>query len=450
MIMKRVALALFFTFTVNGHESSLAGVLQSPFEHQLTTAQSDSGQESPLAILVGYRTPADVRHVQAGPHIGVYLYKVSSDDTPPSPSVTTSIRVDSPESQTQELDKERERLEQLLEQLNAKEKELTILREKTVVTTNLLNIEKTRAEALTAQLNQKEQELSGLCTQRDTHQQMSQELNRTKSSLDQTKQQLNDIERQFAINNDRFDEAVRRIADLDLRLMEKEQDLQLVKSNLDKTTQTLVIAEKELGDRNTQLTQAKQLLTKLGRSLPNPAKQVASNKNASPKEPVAAARATTDLARASKKLTSALKKELKRGSVVMEQHDDKLTLALASGEVFGIGQATLTSAGTSLVKRIGLALREFTPQSIEVAGHTDNIPVRYNKRRPFRDNNELSQARADHAGQVLIKAGLDADRIRTVGYADNQPIATNNTEAGRSKNRRVEIIVTQSSEPVAS
>jgi len=134
----------------------------------------------------------------------------------------------------------------------------------------------------------------------------------------------------------------------------------------------------------------------------------------------------------------------------MEQHGDKLTLALASGEVFGQGQDTLTPAGTSLVKRIGLALREFTPQGIEVAGHTDNIPVRYSKRRPFRDNNELSQARADHAGQVLIKAGLDADRIRTVGYADRQPLATNDTEAGRSKNRRVEIIVTQSSEPVAS
>lgn len=450
MIMKRVALALFFTVMVTSTESSLAGVLRSPFENQPTTAQSDSGQESPLTILVGYRTPADIRHVQPGTPIGVYLYKVSSDDTPPSPSVTTSISVDGPESQTQELDKERERLEQLLEQLNVKEQELAILREKTVVTTSLLNIERTRAEALTAQLNQKEQELAGLCTQRDTHQQLSQELNRTKSSLDQTKQQLNDIERQSAVNNDRYDEAVRRIADLDLRLIEKERDLQLVKSNLDKTTQTLVIAEKELSDRNTQLTQAKQLLTKLGRSLPSPAKQVASNKSASPQEPVAAARATTDLTRASKKLMSALKKELKRGSVVLEQHDDKLTLALASGEVFGKGQTTLTSAGTALVKRIGLALREFTPQSIEVAGHTDNIPVRYSKRNQFRNNNELSQARADHAGQVLIKAGLDADRIRTVGYADSQPIATNNTEAGRSKNRRVEIIVTQSSKPVAS
>ncbi len=451
MIMKRVALALFFIFTVNGYELSLAGMLQSPFDKQSSTAQSDSGQGSPLAILVGYRTPADARQVHQDNPIGLYLYTVSSDDTtPPSPPVTTSIRVDTPENQTQELDKERERLEQLLERLNAKEKELTSLREKTVATTNLLNVEKTRAEALAAELNQKEQELAGVCAKRDTHQEMSQELNRTKSSLEQTKQQLDDIERQFAISNDRFEEALGRIADFDLRLREKEQDFQLAKSNLDKTTQTLAAVEKELDDRNMQLTQANQLLKKLGRSLPKPAKQVASDKSASPQERVTTARATTDLAKASKKLASALKKELKRGSVVLEQDGDKLTLALASGEVFGKGQATLTSAGTSLIKRIGLALRELTPQSIEVGGHTDNLPVRYSKRRPFRDNNELSRARAEHAGEVLIKAGLGADRIKVVGYADSQPIATNDTEEGRSKNRRVEIIVTQSSEPVAS
>ena len=137
MIMKRVALVLFFTVMVTGTESSLAGVLRSPFENQPTTAQSDSGQEFRLTTFVGYRTPADVRHVQPGTPIGVYLYNVSSDDTTPSPPVTTSISVDAPDSQSQELDKERERLEQLLEQLNVKEQELAILREKTVVTTSL-------------------------------------------------------------------------------------------------------------------------------------------------------------------------------------------------------------------------------------------------------------------------------------------------------------------------
>ncbi|MEQ1846503.1 MAG: OmpA family protein, partial [Nitrospira sp.] len=73
-----------------------------------------------------------------------------------------------------------------------------------------------------------------------------------------------------------------------------------------------------------------------------------------------------------------------------------------------------------------------------------------NPRRPFKDNTELSRARAENAGKALVKGGLGADRVRAVGYADARPIATNDTEEGRSKNRRVEIVVTQSPQPIAS
>lgn len=103
-----------------------------------------------------------------------------------------------------------------------------------------------------------------------------------------------------------------------------------------------------------------------------------------------------------------------------------------------------------MVKRIGVALRKFRPESIEVAGHTDSIPVKYNPKRPFKDNAELSQARAENASRALIKGGLGADRIRAIGYAESRPVATNDTEEGRTKNRRVEIIVIQSAQPTAS
>jgi flagellar motor protein MotB len=85
-----------------------------------------------------------------------------------------------------------------------------------------------------------------------------------------------------------------------------------------------------------------------------------------------------------------------------------------------------------------------------VAGHTDSIPVKFDPRRPFKDNAELSRARAENASRALVKGGLGADRVRAVGYADSKPVATNDTEEGRTKNRRVEIIVTQSSQPIAS
>lgn len=446
MIIKLIAFAFLFTVTVNGHELSLAAATQSAADSQPTAIRSNIGPGYPMAMLVGFRTPADVRQAQLENQPASYLHRVDSrvdsDEASPNSAITpmTSITIDAPQSEPSEADKEKLRLEQLLQQLNLKEKELAILRDKTAVTTDLLNIEKNRAEALEAQLSQKEQEFAGLCTQRDTHQQLSQELNRTKSKLELAKQQVADIERQFAISNDQLDDAMQRIADLDLRLVAKEQEFQLTKSNMDM----------ELAARDSQLVQAKRLLASLGKSLPKPVKLAPSNKNLLAQQSLTTARAMADLTRVNEKLTSALQDELKRGSVVLEQRGDKLTLALSSGELFAKGRATMTPAGTSLVKRIGVALRKFHPQSIEVAGHTDSTPVKYSNRRPFKDNIELSRARAEHAGKALIKGGLGADRVRAVGYADSRPIATNDTEEGRSKNRRVEIVVTQSPEPIAS
>ncbi len=442
MIMKLVAFAFLFTFTVNGQESSQAAATQSIADSQPTAVQSDRGQHSLLAMLVGLLPPADVRPAQQNNEAGSSIHKVDGDETALAPSITpmTSITIDTPQSESSEVEKETVRLEHLLEQLTAKEKELSLLREKTTAAANQVTVEKTRAEALEAQLTQKEQELAGLCTQRDTHQHMSQELNRTRSSLELARQQVFDIERQFATNNDQLDTAMQRIADLDLQLVAKEQDFQLAKANMDM----------ELAARDSQLVQAKRLLASLGKSLPKPVKLSPYTKNVLPQPAITTARATADLTKVSEKLASALQDELKRGTVVLEQRGDKLTLALASGELFGMGRVTMTPAGATLVKRIGVALRKFRPESVEVAGHTDSIPVKYNPRRPFKDNAELSRARAESAGKALVKGGLGVDRVRAVGYADSRPIATNETEEGRSKNRRVEIVVTQSPQPIAS
>jgi len=369
---------------------------------------------------------ADLLVASSGSQTDSSHYTVSSEE----PALTTSITVEPP--QASEVDKERERLELLLRQLSAKEQELALLREKTLAATNRMHVEKTRAETLEAQLTQKEQELAGLCNQRNTYQEMSQELNRTKSSLEQSRQQVGDIERQFAISNEQLDQSLQRIAELDQRLSAREQELKLAKSSL-------TDVEQQLAAQTTQLTQATRMLENLGRSLPKPTMQDPSGKGR-PATPGSI----------SAKLTKTLQEELKRGAVVLRQDGEKITLALSSGELFGQGRVTMTAAGTSLVRRIGAALNKFRPQSIEVAGHTDNIPVRVDNRRPFRNNEELSQARADHAGQALIKSGLGSDRVKTIGYADTQPIATNDTEAGRSKNRRVEIIVTQGPDSVAS
>jgi len=447
--MKLLSCAFLVTLVVNGPESSLAAATLSHADTQSTDVRSEGEGTSFLTMLVSFLQPGDMRPGQQDDQKTAAAQQVASEDSALVSAITpmTSITIDVPQGQAGEteaaeaakekekadadIEQEKARLELLLQQLTAKEKELALLREKTTAAATQLNAEKNRAEALEAQLNQKEQELAGICTARDNHQQMSQELNRTKSSLELAKQQVSDIERQYAISNDQLDFAMQRIADLDLQLVAKDQELKM-----------------ELASRDSQLVQAKRILASVGKSLPKPAKITPSMKNAFPQQAVA--RGTVDLSRVSEKLASVLQDDLKKGTVVLEQRGDKLTLALASGELFGVGRVTMTTAGASLVKRIGVALRKFRPQSVEVAGHTDSIPVKYNPKRPFKDNAELSQARAENASKALIKGGLGADRVRAIGYADSRPVATNDTEEGRTKNRRVEIIVTQSGQPIAS
>jgi OmpA-OmpF porin, OOP family len=68
---------------------------------------------------------------------------------------------------------------------------------------------------------------------------------------------------------------------------------------------------------------------------------------------------------------------------------------------------------------------------IEVSGHTDNVGKK-------KDNKRLSQKRADAVRAYLVSKGIDASRIDTIGYGDERPIAPNDTDQGRQKNRRIE------------
>lgn len=72
---------------------------------------------------------------------------------------------------------------------------------------------------------------------------------------------------------------------------------------------------------------------------------------------------------------------------------------------------------------------------ILITGHTDNTTG------PNNTNEYYSKKRAEFAKQYLVKNGIDASKIVTEGKAEKQPIADNNTEEGRAKNRRSEIYI---------
>ena len=82
-------------------------------------------------------------------------------------------------------------------------------------------------------------------------------------------------------------------------------------------------------------------------------------------------------------------------------------------------------------------LNEHTSIKLEIQGHTDDVGKR-------ETNMTLSQARADAVRDYLVKKGVDAARLRSVGYGPDKPVDPAKTKAARDKNRRVEfVIITQ-------
>jgi len=105
------------------------------------------------------------------------------------------------------------------------------------------------------------------------------------------------------------------------------------------------------------------------------------------------------------------------------------------GVTFENNQAELKPESETILEKTFLELKNDPTLTIEIRGYTDNVgDADYNQK--------LSQKRAETVRLWLVKKGIDALRIKAVGFGANNPIADNSTVTGRTQNRRIEIIRT--------
>lgn len=105
--------------------------------------------------------------------------------------------------------------------------------------------------------------------------------------------------------------------------------------------------------------------------------------------------------------------------------------------LFDSGKAELKTEAVPLFSKIGDILRIYKGYHIEIEGHTDNVPINNSN---YSSNNWLSSARALNVAMYLIdEKGLDPKTLSWTGRGEYDPVASNGTEEGRKKNRRVEI-----------
>ena len=123
-------------------------------------------------------------------------------------------------------------------------------------------------------------------------------------------------------------------------------------------------------------------------------------------------------------------------SISAEDCDDYLSALLARTKIrFETNSAEISNRSANLLEEIGHVLNQCRGTTIEVAGHTDSRGTK-------QLNNRLSRERARSVVRYLVRNdGVARRRLKAVGYGEDQPIARNDTERGRARNRRIEMVV---------
>lgn len=128
------------------------------------------------------------------------------------------------------------------------------------------------------------------------------------------------------------------------------------------------------------------------------------------------------------------------GTAVQRMGDDTLLVRFSADSLFDSGSADLDPAGRSALDRMAEVINDYRKTAVVVQGHTDAGASERCR--------DLSEQRADTVRRYLVRRGVEPERISAVGYGDDAPVASNQTELGRSRNRRVDVLLKAKSGPV--
>jgi chemotaxis protein MotB len=142
---------------------------------------------------------------------------------------------------------------------------------------------------------------------------------------------------------------------------------------------------------------------------------------------------------------AALEADLQKALAELEAEQklkvDGNRIVMPNAVLFASGSADVTPDGRKVLTAVAKALESHPDREIFVEGHTDNVPIGAALKEQYRSNWELSSARAASIILYLRAKGVHGSRLSAVGYAAQRPIATNDSEAGRAKNRRAVVVV---------
>lgn len=213
--------------------------------------------------------------------------------------------------------------------------------------------------------------------------------------------------------------------------LDKENQIQHLKLQVAQLTQYI----KDLETQNTQLgsltEEQKELLYKNQKELQRQQQRYTSLQSLLEQQKQASQLLKNKMADALKGFSSS--------ELTVVQKDGKVYVSLSENLLFPSASAVVNPKGVEALSKLAQVLNTNPDVKVNIEGHTDSIPVKIK----FQDNWELSTARANAIVRILVNDyKVDPARVVASGHSWYEPVADNQTEEGRSKNRRTEIILT--------
>jgi chemotaxis protein MotB len=125
--------------------------------------------------------------------------------------------------------------------------------------------------------------------------------------------------------------------------------------------------------------------------------------------------------------------------LTVEMRNGKVYVSMSDKLLFKSGNAKVEKKGEDALKKLAEVLNKNSDVSIDIEGHTDNVPI---KTALYKDNWDLSAARATNVVRLLTEEyGMDPKRLTAAGKGEHFPVADNSTAEGKAKNRRTDIVL---------
>lgn len=141
-------------------------------------------------------------------------------------------------------------------------------------------------------------------------------------------------------------------------------------------------------------------------------------------------------------LQKKLEKEIQEGKIQITEMKNRLTMTMVDKILFPSGSADVSRDGKLVLDKVISIIKDVADKRIQVEGHTDNVRIFSSIKSKYPTNWELSTARATQVVRYLQEeGGIDPKRLSATGYSEYQPVAPNDSDEGKAKNRRIEIVL---------